>query len=183
MSANVPPRPGSNLRSALLVALIFAAMGIWAVIAFNTGNALWFLPFQPSHEPSRIIIRNFGTSVDLRPNDAGFRELSDALNMALSEFKNSTQIPLGLSEETLQYYHDLDLVIEVYYPEPIRFNTSARLTGITQILVPINGRHDGQGYAFMGTRTGYGGPMVMADPSPLLEVLRTLGYDVDRDRG
>lgn len=166
-----------KLREPLLVLVAIVLLIWWGTNAFNTGNALWFLPFQPLHQPGRIIVRDYGTAVTLQPGTAGYDELTEALNQVLGDFVNRELIPIGLGEETLRRYHEEELVLEVYYPEPVRFNTSVRLTGVNQLLIPIDATHDGQGYVFIG-RDGQWrvGAMVMADDEALLATMSELGY-------
>ena len=166
-----------KLREPLLVLVAAVLLIWWGINAFNTGNLLWFLPFQPVHEPSRIIVREYGTAVTLQPGAAGYNVLSEALNESLADFGNRELVDVGLGEETLRRYHEEELVVEVYYPEPVRFNTSVRLTGINQLLIPIEATHDDRGYVFIG-RDGQWriGAMVMENDEPLMEAMSELGY-------
>jgi len=171
------PPSSIKLREPLLVLVAAVLLIWWGINAFNTGNLLWFLPFQPVHQPSRIIVRDFGTAVTLQPGAAGYNELTEALNQSLASFGNRELIPIGLGEETLRRYHEEELVLEVYYPEPVRFNTSVRLTGVNQLLIPIDATHDDQGYVFIG-RDGQWrvGAMVIENDEPLMEAMSELGY-------
>jgi hypothetical protein len=172
--------PEFKLKEPLLI-LVGAILIIWwALNAFNTGNALWFLPFQPTYQPSRIIVRHYGTAVTLQPGMNGYLEITDALNQSLSAFKNTSLVPLGLSDETMRRYNEEELALEVYYPSPIRFNTPIRMNQINQLLIPIDGTHDGAGNVFLGSN-GYwlAGVLQMQDSEPLLAALRQLGYLTD----
>jgi hypothetical protein len=166
-----------KLREPLLVLVAAVLLIWWGINAFNTGNVLWFLPLQPVHQPSRIIVRDYGTAVTLQAGTAGYDELTEALNQSLGNFANRELIPIGLGEETLRRYHEEELVLEVYYPEPVRFNTSVRLTGVNQLLIPIDATHDGQGYVFIGSNGQWRvGAMVMENDEPLMEAMGELGY-------
>lgn len=150
---------------------------VYLVGALNTGSWLWILPIQPHYEPSRILIRDHGRSVEYRPGDAGFDRIAAALDTAFADFSNLDLVPIGLSDETLQDYSESSLVMEVYYPQDIRFNTIVRMSNVNQLLIPIEGRHAGNRYVFLGSDGRWlTGAFVMADDQPVHEVLRALGY-------
>ena len=173
--------PELKLKEPLLILIGVVLLSWWALNALNTGNAFWFLPFQPTYQPSRIIVRHYGTAVTLQPGSEGFQELSDALNQSLSAFRNSSLIPLGLSDETLRRYHEEELILEIYYPEPITFNTPVRMSQVNQLLIPVDATHGGRGNVFLGTHGKWlAGVMEMENPEPLLETMRQLGYLVEQ---
>jgi hypothetical protein len=166
-----------RLREPVIILVLIILLAWWLLNTLNTGNALWFLPIQPTYEPSRIVVRNYGTAVTLQPGMDGFLELSQALNQIFSAFKNNALISLGLGDETLRRYHEEELVIEVYYPGYITFNTPARMSRINQVLIPIDATHGDRGYVFLGSNGRWlVGAMVVEDPTPLLEAMRQLGY-------
>jgi hypothetical protein len=171
------PRPGSNIKAPIIMALIGGVLIIYLIGVFNTGNWLWPLPIQPKYEPSRIVIHDGGQTVDYHPGVAGFVELTAALDASLAGFSNLELIPIGLSEDTLQEYDQSGVVMEVYYPQDIRFNTIARMRNINQLLIPIVGRHADLRYVFLG---GDGrwmtGALVMENDQPIREALRELGH-------
>ncbi|MFO7663790.1 MAG: hypothetical protein R6X18_14520 [Chloroflexota bacterium] len=170
------PERQSILTPFLMLIGIFLLI-VWGVGALNTGNWGWFLPFQPEFEPARILVRRAGQSYEYRPGDPGFSELSEALNSSFSDFSNSSLVPLGLSEETLQAYNESATVIEAFYPQPIRFNSPVRMDQINQVLIPIEGRHAGNRYVFLGVDGRWlAGTMVMHDDTQISEVMRTLGH-------
>jgi hypothetical protein len=167
-----------KLREPLLI-LVFAFLLIfWAINALNTGNVFWFLPVQPTFQPTRIVVRNYGQTVDLQPGAPGFSELSQALTETFANgFDNTALVSIGLSDETLRRYAEEELVIESYYGQDISFNTRVRMNGVTQLLIPVEGTHDDQRYLFMGAHGDWrAGAMVMSDDSPLRNAMRELGY-------
>ena len=151
---------------------------IWLVNVLNTGNWLWFLPYQPAYQPTRIIVHNYGQTEILQPGIPGFIELTDALNESFSKgFDSTSLVSIGLSDDTLQRYNEEELVIEAHYPNQVRFNTSARMKNVRSLLVPIDATHDGQRYLFMGTNGNWlAGALVMSDDSSIMETMVTLGY-------
>lgn len=171
-----PKKGGSILQPFLIVVGIFLLI-VYLVNAMNTGNWLWFIPVQPKYEPSRILVRERGQSIEYHPGVDGFAELTAALNMALSDFSNSDLVPIGLSDETLQGYQETDVVMEVYYPEDIRFNSVARMRHVNQLLFPIEGRHAGYRYVFPGADGRWlTGAFVMTNDRPITDALRALGH-------
>jgi hypothetical protein len=167
-----------KLWQPLLVVVLFILFMVWTVNVLNTGNPWWFLSAtQPTYQPSRIVLHHYGTAVTLRPGDEHYAEISAGLNEALSRFRNKDLISLGLSQETLRRYQEEQFVLEAYYSQPIRFNTPVRMQRVTQLLIPIDGRHANVGYFFMGDNGRWlAGAMQMQNPEPLLRVLRELGY-------
>jgi len=158
--------------------LIGVAAGIlWLLNTLNTGNPLWFLPLQPTYEPSRIVIRHYGEIITIRRGEPGYTELSEALNKTLSDFDNTALISIGLSEETLRRYNEEELVLEAYYADEVEFNTPVRMAGVKQLLFPIDATHDGNRYVFIGANGEWrAGAMVVKDDTPLKNALLVLGY-------
>lgn len=164
--------------SQLLIIVALTILGIFYAIGWlNTGNALWMLPMQPEYEPQRIIIRDAGQETVLQKGQAGFNELSDALNTSFSDFTNADLVPIGLSEVALNEYNDEAFVLEVYYPQKIRFNLPARMKNVNQLLIPIEGRNAKERYVFMGYNGKWlAGALAMASDEALKQTLRDLGY-------
>ncbi|HEY1407710.1 MAG TPA: hypothetical protein VF434_02160 [Promineifilum sp.] len=170
-------RAGGSILQPILTLLAAILLIAYVVGALNTGNWVWFLPIQPKFEPTRILVRDQGQSIEYRDGVTGFIELKRALDLALADFSNSDLVPLGLSDETLLEYNQSAVVVEVYYPEDIRFNTAVRMRNVNKLLIPIEGRHAGNRYIFLGTDGSWlTGAMVMADDAPLHEALRQLGH-------
>lgn len=167
---------GSVTQLFLIVGL--AIFGVFYVVGWlNTGNPLWVLPVQPEYEPQRIVIRNDGELTELQKGMPGFIELTDAFNMAFSEFNNSSLVPIGLSEETLEDYNETGTVLHIFYNQNIRFNTPVRMNNINQLLVPIEGRNANEGYVFMGNNGNWlAGAMDMTSDEAIYQALRDLGY-------
>lgn len=169
-------RGGSAWQPFLMMIGIFAIIA-YLVGAMNSGNWLWILPIQPKYEPSRVIVRVNGEVTEYRPGIEGFFELATAFDTAFADFSNLDLVPMGLSEETLQEYDQSSVVVEIQYPQDIRFNTIVRMRNVNRLLIPIVGRHAGNRYMFLGTDQGWlTGALVMADDQPILDALRALGH-------
>ena len=163
----------------LITFLILGVAAIYLINVLNTGNWVWFLSTATNVRPARIVILDHGERTVLTPGLPGFSELAEASSAALSKVNNSSLIDIGLSEETLRDYATDALVLELYFDSPVRFNSQARAGEPTQLLIPIEGRHSGNGYVFLGARgEWWAGAMRMADPTPLYTALEQLGYSV-----
>lgn len=153
-------------------------LGIWYLVnLLNTGNPFWFLPIQPSYTPSRIVIYNYGQVVTIRPGDPAFNTLVSGLNDSLAAFQNQALVDIGISDETLQRYHDQELVLDIYFPDEIKFNLPIRFSQVNNLLIPIDGRHSDSRYVFLGKNGQYlAGALQVMSRQPLDDALRLLGY-------
>jgi len=171
------PAPKIKIYQPLGILIGAVLLIFWLINSFNTGNFLWFLPIQPIFEPSRIIIRHEGTAVTIQRGDPEYVLLTDALNETHAGFVNSDLVSIGLSEETLRRYNEEELVIESYYADDIQFNTSVRMRGINQLLIPIEGTHADRNYLFIGQNGSWrAGAFVVRDSTPIRQALTELGY-------
>lgn len=168
---------GGSIVQPFLMMIIFFGIIVYLIGALNTGNWLWVLPIQPKYEPSRVIVRVNGEITEYRPGIDGFFELKTAFDAAFADFSNLDLVPMGLSEQTLQEYENSSVVVEIQYPQDIRFNTIVRMRDVNRLLIPIEGRHAGNRYMFLGTDVRWlTGALVMADDQPIYDVLRALGH-------
>lgn len=161
-----------------LMLVVFALVVVWyGINVLNTGNPMFFIPIQPEYRPARILVRNYGETLTVQPGHPDYEPLVEALNVALGDFSNNDAGTLGLSDETLRRYREDELVLEIYYGEQVVFNTNIRMTGVNQLLIPIDGTHAAQGNVFMGTNGSWRvGTLRMSDSSGLRATLRALGY-------
>ena len=167
---------GSVLQLFIIVGLIIFGV-FYAVGWMNTGNPLWILPVQPEYEPQRIVIHHDGEQTVLQKGTPGFIELTDAFNIAFSDFTNADLIPIGLSQSTLDDYNVSGTVVQIFYNQNIRFNTPVRMRNINQLLIPIEGRNSGDRYVFMGNNGKWlAGAMAMTSDAAIRETLSELGY-------
>lgn len=160
----------------LLLIGVCAAI-VYLVSAFNSGTWLWFQSKAVNVRPSRIVIVNNGQRTVLTAGHANFNNLADAVSQSVSKLSNTDLVSIGLSEQTLEDYATNSLVIELYFDQPLQFNTLARTGKPTQLLIPITGRHAGGGYVFRGqSGEWWFGALRMADPAPLYGALQQMGY-------
>ena len=167
-----------KLREPLIILVIVFLLIYWAINALNTGNAFWFFPVQPTFQPTRIIVRNQGETIDMQLGSPGFSELAQALNDTFAAgFDNTSLVNIGLSDETLRRYSEEEVVIESYYGQGVSFNTQVRMNNVTQLLIPLDGTHADRKYLFFGGNGDWRvGAMVMTDDGRLRETMQSLGY-------
>ncbi|KAA3665039.1 MAG: hypothetical protein DWQ04_02650 [Chloroflexi bacterium] len=159
--------------------IVFAVALVYMVNVLNTGNWLWFRSTATHVRPSRIIVIDHGERIVMGPGHSQFNALADAVEVSLSKLNNTDLISVGLSEQTLADYNNNSLVLELYFDQPVVFNSIARTGEPTQLLIPIEGRHAGGGYVFRGAQgEWWHGAIRMANPAPLMSALTQLGYEV-----
>ncbi|MBE2198438.1 MAG: hypothetical protein IAE79_07480 [Anaerolinea sp.] len=157
--------------------VVIGAGIVYLLNAFNSGTWLWFQSTATNVRPSRIIIIDNGQRTALSPGHANFHALADAASASLSKLSNTDLISIGLSDDTLEAYATHSLVIELYFDQPVQFNTLARVGKPTQLLIPIEGTHADGGYVFRGENGAWWfGAIRMADPAPLYAALQHMGY-------
>lgn len=165
------------LEPFVLLVLIAGSI-IYFLNVLNSGSWLWFQSKAAVLElPSRIVIINNGEQTVLQPGTDFYLEMSQATVDSLSKLSNTDLISIGLSDQTLEDYASDSFVVELYFDNPLKFNTLARTGEPTQLLIPIDGRHANGSYVFRGARGEWWfGAIRMADPSPLYTVLQQMGY-------
>jgi hypothetical protein len=163
----------------IVLFVVILAVVYFVVNALNSGSLLWFKSGATRIEPIRIVIVDHGERVTLIPGHADFTRLSEAAAEALATIGSTDLVAVGLSQETLADYDTSGVLLELYFQRPIQFQTRFRAGEPTQILVPIAGRHSGNGYFFRGAEGEWWfGAIRMADPGPLYEVMADLGFQV-----
>jgi len=169
----------TKILEPLIILILFIAAAFWVINTLNTGNPLWFLPFQPEYTPSRVIIHHYGESIELTEGMDGFLEIAAGLNDALSAFQNTSLVSIGLGDESLRDYYESEFAVEVFYPRNIEFNLPIRLRGVNVLLIPIDGRHSERNYVFIGNNREYqAGALQIRDRSGLEAALEELGYGI-----
>jgi hypothetical protein len=163
----------------ILLFVVIVALIIYAVNAINAQDWLWFTSQATVIEPVEIVVVENGVRRTLVPGHAEFAQVSAAAKEALADIDSTDLINLGLSDETLDYFAENGVLLELYFREPVEFHTRFRAGEPTQILVPLAGRHAGNGYFFRGAEGEWWyGAIRMANPEPLYEALLGLGYPV-----
>lgn len=159
----------------LIVGLI-----IYVVNVLNSHDWLWFQQKSDRVDPTRIVIVEQGQRRTIVPGHEDFERLAEAVSLSVSRPDNSDLINVGISEETVAFYKEAGVMLEIYFDRPVTFHTAYRAGEPTQILLPISGRHAGKGYFFRGAGGEWWfGAMRMADPMPIYRLMAEMGYSVD----
>ncbi len=165
-----------QLISPLLIAISVVLLVVWGFYALTTGNPLWFRPMpERSYDFDRIVIYHYGNSIEAQSGSDEFRALEAALNQALGRFRG--RVPVGLSNATLEDYYEKEFVIELLFSSDIGLTISLSDTTVNQLLIPIDGRHSGNRFVFVGNNDDWlASALIMEDPQPIFTVLDELGY-------
>jgi hypothetical protein len=165
----------------LIVIGVLAAI-LWAIIAANTRDPLWFLggSYIPA-PPNRIVIYEQGAMRTILPGDPEYDRLSQAILSSIDRLNSPSLIDIGLSEQTMDDFRTQFTVMEVYFPEPIRYHAPVHIIPPDKILIPLKGRHAGRGYFFLGNgdEPYRAGALRMQDDTPLREVLTDMGIELE----
>ncbi len=169
--------PRFRLLKPLLTFLVIGVGAVWLLNTLTSGNPLWWFPVQPVYVPDQIVVHNAGATDILARGTQPFLVVSAGLDATLADFRSRALVDIGLSDQTLAEYETTALVVDVHYRNPVRFNLPIRLERINRLLIPIEGRHAGRGYVFIGTDGRWrAGALQVADIAPLERALDELGY-------
>lgn len=166
-----------RLLEPLVMFTAVTALIIYALVAFNAQDWLWFTSKSVDAHPSRIVVWHNGVQSTIQPGHADFNTLAEAAHRSLSTFNNTNLINVGFGEETLDDYAERGVMVVLYYDRPVKFHAPFRTGEPTQLLVPVDGRHAGNNYFFRGANGDWWfGAMRMADSAPLFAALTSLHY-------
>ncbi len=158
----------------ILFAILVIVLAAWAYFAIISGNPVFFVSPERFYKPDRIVVLYYGTPIELQPGSEAFRETDAALNRSLRSFRG--RISIGLSEGTLTDYREGEYALEVFFSYDIG-PVIGRSVAIDHLLIPIDGRHSGNGFVFTGDNGKWqASALIMEDPVPVLKVLSDLGY-------
>ena len=166
-----------SLLEPILTFVFVAAALMYGAVAAISGDMLWFLGGTSMPDPERIVIRVEGEETVLTENSPGYEMMAKATRKALGSFVNTTPIPLGMSDETIEEFKHRFTVLELYYPGPVDFHLPFDDGDPTALFIPIEGRHAGHNYVFRGGNgEWWARPLKMKDSAPIFNTMRTLGY-------
>jgi hypothetical protein len=134
------PHSPSLLKAAISGVVIFGAI-IFAVIAMNTGDLLWFWPAF-KEVPVGITVNCYGTNIDIQPGTTAFEAVNNAVNTALTGVKRWDQ--LSMSDVTYQEYQTSSsvMVLELHYDPPVMIHSQyAFMKAVNWLIIPLDGRH------------------------------------------
>ncbi len=137
----VGTRNQPSILSLIIIVLVVVAVVVYAIIAFATGDWLWFSTnFRET--PNAIVLHCYGETTSIDPASFHFSKFKQFMNEGMSGRKRWD--PLTMSEETYQDYQTNDqmVVIEFFYPEPVRVHSSYKFySHVDNLVVPLEGRH------------------------------------------
>ena len=119
-----------------LIAVMFVL-----IIAFNTGDMLWFYPVF-DEIPVGITLRCNGETTEIHPGDPAFAAVNNAVNEVITSTKRWDD--LSLSDVTWEEYQTSDevVVLILAYDPPVRIHSSYKfMKRIDTIVIPLVGRH------------------------------------------
>ena len=134
------PHTPSLLKAALLGLGMFAMM-LFLITAMNTRDLLWFWP-NFNEVPVDIVVHCYGTDVPVKPGQAAFITVNNAVNSSLSGSKRWDG--LSMSNETYQEYQTSPtmMVIELSYDPQVRIHSQyAFYKNVNKLIIPLDGRH------------------------------------------
>jgi hypothetical protein len=171
MVGEVKPRIGRLF----LVLVIFVLVAVYIVAALGSSDPLWFWPGFNAR-PDKIIIHRASQETILTPASPGYAELTEALRQTVPKIQGF-YASLGLSEGTMQEYKSKDLVVEVFYAQPISIHSPFHFGRPDSLLIPLSGLHSESNVIFGGHEGKYwAGALRLKSTEPLRKAIEELGY-------
>ena len=164
-----------RLRDLFLVVILFLLFLVYLAGALPNNDLLWFWPFF-NEKPERIVIHHAGQESVLTPSSLGYIELTQAINSSLSQVKG-LQGTVGLSEATMKEYMIKELVLEIFYAEPVLIHLPFLFSRPDSLLIPLTGRLSETRVVFGGVDAQYRpGALSLKTTEPIKEALEAIGY-------
>lgn len=135
------PKPSSpSLLKAGLSGLVIIGLLLFAVVAMNTRDLLWFIStFKET--PVEIKVHCYGTDVDVKPGEPAFEAVNNAVNTSLTGSKRWDET--SMSDVTYEEYQTSSkvMVIELHYDPPVVVHSQyAYFKGVNWLIIPLDGR-------------------------------------------
>jgi hypothetical protein len=134
------PNSPSLLKAGISGVVIFGLV-VFAVIAMNTSDILWFWPIF-NQTPVEITVNCYGENVQVQPGTSAFVSINEAVNSSLTGVKRWDQT--SMSEATFQEYKTSSsvLVLELHYYPPVTVHSQyAFMKSVNWLIIPLVGRH------------------------------------------
>ena len=154
----------------------FVAVLVYGTISVAAADFFWFLRGF-GEQPARIVVyHDGGKRTELRPGDAGFAELSDALQSCLSAGAERPS-GIGFSNASLLDAYTRYLTVEAFFERPVKLHAWFDTGEPTQMLFPLTGRHSELSIVLLGQNGKYlASPPALKTLAPLREAVLSLGY-------
>ena len=150
---HVGTRKEPSIRNLVVVVFIALILTVYSIISFATGDWLWFSN-NFSARPNAVMLHCYGETTDIDPGSFHFSKLTEIMNESMSGRKRWD--PLTMSEKTYEEYQTSPqmLVVEFFYPEPLRVHSTYSLySSVDNLVIPLEGRHS-QTNAVFGQNDG-----------------------------
>jgi len=169
-----------SIAGPLIIGVAITMILVYAVIAMNTGDFLWFWP-RNDNLPTAIVIHCYSEDVVVDPASVHFTEITTIVNDVLSGQKRWD--PLSMSEVTYKDYltHPKMMTLEMSYPRPVRIHTNtAFYSNVDMLLIPLDARHSSKDVVFGHTEAGHpaAGSLFIDSTDTVKEYLNTQGICV-----
>ena len=168
-------RSGTNAIQLFIILAGFVLLAYYLMVSLTSRDLLWF--WRRFHDqPSRIVVYQTGQNTEFLPGEAGYDELSNAVQASLADgFARLTST--GFSEQTLQKAHTQYVTLEAFFAHPVEIHTWFPTGRTTQTLFPITGPHAEPPIVLLGDRGHYrAGAPVLNTNEPILKALEALGF-------
>jgi hypothetical protein len=169
----------SILKAGISGVVIFGLI-VFAVIAMNTGDLLWFWPgFK---EIPVGIVHCYGKDVEVKPGQPAFEATTNAVNTSLTGSKRWDDT--SMSDVTYQEYKTSPtmMVIELHYDPPVTIHSQyAFMKSVNWLVIPLDGRHAATNAVF-GIEGGYTDPgsYHVNSTAPIVNALKDQGICTKR---
>jgi hypothetical protein len=130
----------SALKAGCSGVVIFGLI-LFAVIAMNTTDLLWFWPTF-KEIPVGMIVHCYGTDVEVKPGQPAFEAVTKAVNASLTG--NKRWDDTSMSDVTYQEYktNPAMMVLELHYDPPATIHSQyAFFKDVNWLVIPLDGRH------------------------------------------
>ena len=134
-------RKDPSIRNLVIIVVIAMILVVYAIISFTTGDWLWFSN-RFSELPNAVVLHCYGETTEINPGSFHFSRLTEIMNESMSGRKRWDS--LTMSEGTYEEYQTSPqmLVVEFFYPEPVRVHSTYSLySNVDNLVVPLDGRH------------------------------------------
>ena len=168
----VDHRQEPSLKPMLIILVVIILISVYGFVSVLSGDPLWFSS-RFNATPSEIYVHCYGETTEIEPGSGQFRAITTVVNQALSGTKRWDE--LSLSDQTYQDYKTRNdtVMLELYYPEPIRIHTNTRLfSNVSNLIIPLEGRHANT-EAIFGRHNGLpaGGSLHIESNKPIRNLL------------
>ena len=150
---HIGERKQPSILNLAIIVVLAVALVVYFIIASATGDWLWFSgAFRET--PNAIVLHCYGETTNLDPGSFHYSKMKEIMNESMSGSKRWDS--LTMSEATYRDYQTNPemIVVEFFYPEPIRVHTSYKFySHVDNLVIPIDGRHS-QTNAVFGQANG-----------------------------